>query len=448
MENNIGFRSTLAIGFMLFALFFGAGNLVFPAMLGQSAGERLWEANLGFLATGVGLPILGTLALGYSGAKDLLALASRAHPWFGLCYTTALYLSIGPLFALPRTGSVSYEIGLKPFVGAPYESTALALFTILFFGVTLLFSLRPAKVVELVGNLLTPALLGLIALLAAAAVAFPLGPPQEAAGEYASHPFFSGFQEGYLTMDTLAAFVFGIIVIEAVRARGAVDRKRILLVCLRAATISAILLAVIYSALAYIGAGSVYAFGPLGNGGEVLLRTANHYFGAFGGAVLGIIVLLACLTTSIGLTIACGTYFHRLVPAMPYPWVCIALCAVSAVTANAGLAQIISFSIPVLTILYPLAIAIIGLTFLHDRFRGKRSVYAGCFLATFLVSLVSGLADTPLRLGRADDWLGESLPLYDIGLGWVIPACVGALLGLLWPNAGHAGRATAPEEGR
>ncbi|TLS51922.1 branched-chain amino acid transport system II carrier protein [Paenibacillus antri] len=434
MNDNIRFKDTVTIGFMLFALFFGAGNLVFPAMLGQQAGDQYGFANLGFLITGVGLPILGTLAFGFSGSKDLLDLTSRVHPWFGIGFTTMLYLTIGPLFAMPRTGSVSYEIGLKPFIGAQHDPLLAAAFTIIFFGVTLLFSLRPAKIIDIVGKGLTPALIILIALLAFAAVAAPLGPPQQPLGDYSAHAFFNGFQEGYLTMDTLAALVFGILVIDAIRAKGAVRRRHTLLVCFQASAISAAILGLIYTALAFIGAGSVSAFGRLGNGGEVLQRTADYYFGTFGGAVLGVIVLLACLTTSIGLATSCSSYFHTLFPKMSYRRICVILTAASALIANAGLEKLISFSVPVLTILYPLAIALILLTFAHDRFQGKRSVYGWCLLLTFIVSLVSGLAGTPLRIEWLHVWFTQSLPLYDIGLGWVLPACAGALLGLLWPK--------------
>jgi len=441
MDTRIPMRETIIIGFMLFALFFGAGNLVFPAMLGQQAGDQYWLANLGFLTTGVGLPIVATLAFGFSGSKSLLELASRVHPWFGLCYTAVLYLTIGPLFAMPRTGTVSYEIGLKPYIPPQYEAWGLAAFSGLFFGVTLLFSLNPAKIIEIVGKLLTPALLLLIAVLSIAALASPLGSPQAPIGDFGTQAFFIGFREGYLTMDTLAAFVFGILVIDVIQAKGANRRRTMLTVCLQAALVSAILLAAIYTALTYLGASSVAGFGLLRNGGEVLQLATSHYFGAFGGLVLGVIVLLACLTTSIGLATSCSSFFHTLFPNMSYKRICIFLCAVSALIANAGLEKLISFSVPVLTILYPLAIALIFLTFLHGFFRGRRGVYAGCLTLTFLVSLVSGLAGTPLRLERADALFSQTLPFYDIGLGWFLPACAGALLGYWLPWGGRAQRA-------
>jgi LIVCS family branched-chain amino acid:cation transporter len=433
-QQTIRFKDTITIGLMLFALFFGAGNLVFPPMLGQNAGDQIWLANLGFLMTGVGLPLLATLAFGFSGSKDLLSLTSRVHPWFAVCYTTLLYLSIGPLFALPRTGSVSFEIGLKPYFPAEYQHVGLAVFTVLFFGVTLIFSLNPAKMVDIVGKMLTPALIAFIALLAAASFAAPMGDPVQPAGDYGSRAFSNGFQEGYLTMDALAAFVFGIIVIEAIRAKGGEGRKSMLLVCFQAALIAAAILAAIYSSLAYIGATSVSSLGHLENGGQVLNQVSSHYFGTFGGLVLGIIVLLACLTTSIGLTTSCSSYFHKLLPGISYRNFCIILCVVSGLAANVGLNALIQFSAPVLTILYPLAIVLVILTFLHHVFGGKRSVYVISLLPTFLISLVDGLSGTALELEGLHRLFSETIPFFESGLGWLLPAFAGALIGSLLPQ--------------
>ncbi|MCU6713197.1 branched-chain amino acid transport system II carrier protein [Paenibacillus sp. J5C_2022] len=431
--HRMPFSNTLTIGLMLFALFFGAGNLVFPAMMGQFAGNQLWQANLGFLITGVGLPLLGTLALGFSGMKNLLALTSRVHPWFAFGYTMLLYLTIGPLFAMPRTGSISYEIGFKPYIGSEHGPLAMAVFTVFFFGVTLLFSINPARMVDIVGKILTPILITCITLLAIASFAMPLGEPQQPEAGFTSQAFFRGFQEGYLTMDALAALVFGILVINAIRAKGVIERKSILTVCLQATLIAASMLAVIYTSLTYIGAISVSTFGILANGGEVLNLVTSHYFGTFGGIVLGIIVLLACLTTSIGLTTACSSYFQTIIPGMSYKQLCIVLSVVSALLANIGLEQLIHFSVPVLSILYPLAIVLILLTFMHHLFKGKRAVYGISLLLTFLVSLVDGLNDTPLGIEQLSGFFNRFLPLYDIGLGWLIPACAGALIGLLLP---------------
>ena len=151
MASRNSFSFVVSVGFMLFALFFGAGNLIFPVMLGQMAGENVWAANAGFIVTGVGLPVLGVLALGFSGKSDLQSLASRVHPIYGILFTCALYLSIGPLFAIPRTATVSYEIGIKPFFGENAGFLPLVIFSIIFFAITLFFSLKSSKLVDIVG---------------------------------------------------------------------------------------------------------------------------------------------------------------------------------------------------------------------------------------------------------------------------------------------------------
>ena len=286
--------NTLAIGFMLFALFFGAGNLIFPVMMGQLSGTNSWEANLGFVVTGVGLPLLGVLAFGFSGKSDLQSLASRVHPIFGVVFTVALYLAIGPLFAIPRTGSVSYETGIKPLLGGTDSSIPLLIFTIIFFAVTCFFSLNASRIVDIVGKVLTPLLLIFIGVLIVTAFTKPMGEFQAPTTNYESYSFFTGFQEGYLTMDTLASFVFGIIVINAVRERGAKTKKEVMVSTAKAGLIAAALLAIIYTALTYMGASSVEELGYLENGGAVLSGIANYYFGSYGGVLLGLIVIAAC----------------------------------------------------------------------------------------------------------------------------------------------------------
>jgi len=434
MTKHISWNDTVIIGFMLFALFFGAGNLVFPPMLGQSAGSNVWAANTGFLITGVGLPLLCVIAFGFSGTKDFLSLTSRVHPLFGVVYTTALYLTIGPLFAMPRTGSVSFEIGIRPHTPPDAESAVLLAFTILYFGVNCLISCYPTRIVNIVGKLLTPCLIAFLAILAIAAMAQPLGTFQPPQPGYEKGAFFYGIQEGYLTMDALAAFVFGIIVVDAIRSKGAATKGMIMKTCLMAGAVSSALLASIYTFLAYIGASVPSVFGYLENGGVILAQVTHHYFGAFGGILLGGIVILACLTTSIGLTTSCSAYLHSLFPAVSYRAFAIGLSVFSTVLANFGLNELISFSVPVLKLLYPLAVMLIVLTFTHPLFHGDRFVYAGGLALTFIVSLVQLLGSMEVPIFGLHEAFLDFLPLYAQGLGWIVPALIGSVAG--WAAAG------------
>ncbi len=425
-----GKSSTWAIGFMLFALFFGAGNLIFPVLMGQISGGNIWPATIGFIVTGVGLPLLGIIALGVSGKSDLYTMAKRVHPIFALIFTTTLYLAIGPLFAIPRTGSVSFEVAINPLIGNQTSAWPLLIFSIIFFAVTCILSLNPGKIVDIVGKVLTPLLLAVIVLLIGAAIVNPIGDLSSASGKYIENPFFSGFQEGYLTMDALASFVFGIIVINAVKERGASNRKEIMKSTMKSGVIAAVLLGAIYAGLAYVGATSLDMVGVQDNGGAILTAVSNHYFGSFGGLLLGLIVIAACLTTSIGLVTACGAYFNKLMPRLSYRnWV-IVLSIFSAAVANVGLSQLIAISVPVLTAIYPLAICLIFLTFLHNSFNGRPEVYIISLGFTFIVSLFDGLNAAGLGV-ESINRIFSHLPLYSVGLGWLIPSIAGAFLGLI-----------------
>ncbi|WHY56228.1 branched-chain amino acid transport system II carrier protein [Peribacillus simplex] len=421
----------IVTGLMLFALFFGAGNLIFPAMLGQSAGTNLWSASLGFIITGVGLPFITILAFGFSGKNDVQSLASRAHPLFGIIFTVVLYLSLGPLFALPRTGSVSYEIGIKPFLSNDVGFLPLLIFTIIYFGIACLLSINPSKMLDIVGKILTPLLLIFIGILIVVAIINPMGEIQSPVADYSDNSFFKGFKEGYLTMDTLAGFAFGIIVINAIKDKGITSRKEVLGFCMKAGLIAATLLVIVYASITYVGATSVEKLGQLGNGGDVLAQASNHFFGSAGAVLLGLIVIAACLTTSIGLITACATYFNKILPAVSYKSYVVIFSVFSAAVANVGLTKLISITVPVLTALYPVAIVLIVLTFFHSFFKGKSEVYLGSLLLTAIISIMDGIVASGIKMEAVSDFFTQYLPLYSVGVGWVIPAIIGGVLGYM-----------------
>ncbi|MDM5312129.1 branched-chain amino acid transport system II carrier protein [Peribacillus frigoritolerans] len=431
MSQKAPLSFVIVTGLMLFALFFGAGNLIFPAMLGQSAGTNLWSASLGFIITGVGLPFITILAFGFSGKNDVQSLASRAHPLFGIIFTVVLYLSLGPLFALPRTGSVSYEIGIKPFLSNDVGFLPLLIFTIIYFGVACLLSINPSKMLDIVGKILTPLLLIFIGILIVVAIINPMGEIQSPVADYSDNSFFKGFKEGYLTMDTLAGFAFGIIVINAIKDRGITSRKEVLGFCLKAGLIAATLLVIVYASITYVGATSVEKLGQLGNGGDVLAQASNHFFGPAGAVLLGLIVIAACLTTSIGLITACATYFNKILPSVSYKSYVVIFSVFSAAVANVGLTKLISITVPVLTALYPVAIVLIVLTFFHSLFKGKSEVYLGSLLLTAIISVMDGIVASGIKLDAVSDLFTQYLPLYSVGVGWVIPAIIGGVLGYM-----------------
>lgn len=431
-NDNLSTRAYLAIGMMLFALFFGAGNLIFPAALGQQAGSNVGWALLGFVLTGVGLPLLGVAAMGYSSCKDVEELASRVHPIYGLLYTISLYLSIGPMFATPRTGTVAYEIAIKPFTEG-LSMNMEPIFLALFFGVSLWLSISPQKLVNRIGNILTPALLLVILLLIVKSFITPLGGyavPQPTYGD-ASKAVLQGFLDGYNTMDALASVVFAILVIDFVRLSGATSRAVVTKTVMEVGAIAVALLGIVYVFIANIGATSVERFGLFDTGAPVLSVSANYLFGDFGQIILAIIVLLACLSTSIGLITSCGTYFHKLTPKISYKLYVVIFSVAAFGLSMFGLKTIISAAIPVLMLLYPLTIVIILLALVNNMFGGRRCVYAWTMAFTMISALMTGLETAGIAPVALEQLFTQYIPFQAAGMGWVSFAVLGFVVGLI-----------------
>ncbi|KON86734.1 branched-chain amino acid transporter [Sporosarcina globispora] len=429
MENKtLAPKQIFAVGLMLFALFFGAGNMIFPPFLGQAAGTNVWTAIIGFLITGVGLPLLGIIAIAKNG--DLQTIASRVHPLYGIIFSIIMYLAIGPFFGIPRTGTVAYEIGITPFLSETASKSAFSLlaYTFVFFGITAWLSLNPSKLVNRIGNIFTPALLIILAVLVIKSIITPMGELKAPMGAYAEQPFFKGFIEGYLTMDTIAALVFGIIVIGSIQGMGVKNKQSLMKICITAGLIAAAGLAAVYLSLAYIGASSMEALGKLDNGGAILSAASYYLFGSAGAVILALAITVACLTTSVGLVSACAQYFHKLLPKVPYKTIVIIISLFSMVVSNIGLTQLIQLSLPILIIIYPLAIVLILLSFMHNAFKGYSGVYIGALIPTGLISFVDGLKTAGMDVSSITDSL-QFLPFFNEGIGWIVPAIAGAVIG-------------------
>lgn len=431
-QENLSKRAYLAIGMMLFALFFGAGNLIFPAALGQHAGSNVGWALAGFVITGVGLPLLGVMAMGYSGCKDVEELAGRVHPMYGLIYTVALYLSIGPMFATPRTGTVAYEIAIKPFT-AGMNMDVQPIFLAIFFAISLWLSISPQKLVNRIGNILTPALLLVILLLIVKSFITPIGGyavPQEAYGTTGT-AILQGFLDGYNTMDALASVVFAILVVDFVRLSGASSRAVITKTVMEVGAIAVALLGVVYIFIANIGATSVERFGLFETGAPVLTASADYLFGAVGQSILAVIVLLACLSTSIGLITSCSTYFHKLYSKISYKVFVVIFSLAAFLLGLFGLKTIISAAIPVLMLLYPLTIVIILLALADNLFSGSRYVYKWTIGLTMISALMSGLETAGWAPDAIESLFVQYIPFQGIGMGWVSFAVLGFIIGLI-----------------
>ncbi len=427
----------LTIGLMLFALFLGAGNLIFPPYLGQLAGEQLAPAIIGFLLTGVGLPLLGILAIAKAGG-DLQSIAGRVHPVFGIIFTMVVYLAIGPFFGIPRTATVAFEIGTAPFLTAQMASSfwSLFLFTIIFFVITVLFALNPTKLVDRIGKILTPILIVVIGFLAVKSFLTPMGPIGAPVGNYDTEAFFESFLQGYLTMDAIAALVFGIVIIQSIRAKGVEDKNTILKTTAYAGFIAAAGLSLVYLSLSYIGATSVEAIGMQDNGGEVIALASRVLYGEIGGIILAAAITFACLTTSIGLVSATSQFFNKIFPQLPYLAYVFIFAGFSAIIANVGLTQLIAISLPVLLAIYPLAIVLVILSFFDHSFYQKSYVYIIPLVLTGIISVVDALKSSGFEFDAITE-LFSYLPFYEQGIGWLVPAVIGTLIGIIIARATH-----------
>lgn len=415
----------LALGFMTFALFLGAGNIIFPPSAGLSAGENIAAAAIGFLLTGVGLPLLTVVALARVGG-GMPMLTTPLGRWPGIALAVAVYLAIGPLFATPRTAVASFEIGMQPFVGD--SAMALFVYTLAYFAAVLFLSLNPGRLVDRIGKYITPVLIVALIVLGGAAVFAPAGEVGEASGAYRSEPLVQGFLQGYLTMDALGALVFGIVIANAVRARGISDDGLITRYCVIAGIIAAVALSLVYLSLFYLGATSRELAAGAENGGQILTAYVNQTFGTSGSLLLAVVIILACLTTGVGLLTACGEFFSDLLK-IPYRAVVIVLALFSLAVSNQGLTQLISVSIPVLVGLYPLAIVLVALSLANRLWLSQSRVFIPVMAVTLVFGIVDGMGAAgwedrvPAAFGR--------LPLAAQSLGWLVPVLVTLMMACL-----------------
>ncbi|HIG0360728.1 branched-chain amino acid transport system II carrier protein [Clostridium sporogenes] len=429
-KENLSKKDLLLVGLMLFSLFFGAGNLIFPPFLGQAAGGKTYLAMATFFITTVGFPILGVVAVAKSGG--LTNLAKRVNAVFAVIFTVLIYLSIGPCLGIPRAGSLPFEMVVAPYLPASVSKTlALLLYTFTFFMVAYWLSLSPAKLVDRMGKVLTPSLLILILVIFLGSLFKPLGGYGQATGEYITSPLVKGFLDGYLTMDTIAALNFGIVIALAIKSRGVKDEKVVVSASIKAGVIAGILLILIYSMLAHLGASSGGRFDATENGAQTLTNVSTYIFGKPGAVLLAVVFTLACLTTSVGLITSCSQYFQTLNNKISYKsWVRI-LCISSMILANMGLTKILSISVPILNAIYPISIMLIVLAMLDNLFKESSIVYGLTILFTGVVSIVDALGQVGIKLGVVTH-VCSSLPLYGKGLGWVTPAVFGMVLGFIF----------------
>ena len=418
-EKNDLTRNMLIIGFMMFSTFFGAGNLIFPPYLGMVSGEQWHIGFLGFLIGDVTLAILAIIATcRFEDANK--GVLTRGGKVFAILVSSAMVLCVGPFVCIPRTASTTFEISIQPFF--PHFNTVL--FSIIFFILVMFLTIRPTKVVDIVGKFLTPALLIVLALMIVKGILTPLG---DAAPSKIDTVFAEGLVQGYQTFDAMGGTVVAILVMATIIEKGYGEKKARVHIAIRSGIIAGLGLLLVYGGLCYLGSTVSMMYGADIAQTTLLVNITNALFGTTGQALLGAIVILACLTTAIGLTSSVAQYFSPLTKGkLKYEVVVVAVCVFSAVTSNFGVAAIVGFSVPILTLLYPAVVTMIVLSTFTDQIKNDNIYKVAGYGA-----LVIGLIDI------IDDAIGvpfmQLLPLAKFGFSWVTPVVVLGIIGALIP---------------
>ncbi len=424
-------KDTIVVGLALFAMFFGAGNIIFPPTLGNLSGDRWLPSMIGFMLTGIGFPVIGVIATAKAGGH-IEDLADRVGKVFSKILGTLIMLSIGPLLAIPRTAATTYEIGLRKL---PINISP-AVGSIIFFGIVLYFVLTPSKMIDRIGGVLTPILIVMLTSILIKSFITPIGVPVDTG---AINTFRMGFEEGYQTMDALGSIILTIIVIEGIKSKGYLEHGTILNMTIVAGLVSALGLAIVYGGFVYVGATTSSIAGSDMTRIELLAFIANSLWGSFGSIILGFAVALACLTTAIGLTATVGAFFSKLTNyKLSYKLAVIIISVFSAVMATIGVDAIVSIAVPILVTIYPMTLVLIVMS-LFDRYL-TRSAYLGAVCASFFVGAVQGISYiVPKTAAILNSVFGHSassmftrifsglnsfvnlLPFADLGFAWLTP---------------------------
>ncbi len=436
-------RQMVLVSFMLFSLFFGAGNLIFPPFLGQMAGQHMPLALLGFLITAVVLPVLGVVAVAEFDGLDKLA--RRVGPRFALVFTVVIYLSIGPGLGIPRAASVPFEMAIAPYMPKSASfGLYMLLYSLVFFLIAGWLALTPTKLVERIGKFLTPSLLTLLVLLFFSFLLLGRTQVAPAQGVYQESALVQGFLEGYNTMDAIAALNFGLVIATTLRTFKISEKKAVMHYTVRAGLAAGSILALVYAMLSIMGMGSSGVYELQENGAWTLRCIVRQLFGEAGAVLLAAIFTLACLTTCVGLITSISQFFSGLTNRLSYRQWVLGITLFSFVVCNQGLGTILSISVPVLNAVYPVAIVLIVLGLCDKWLKNSPLVYPLTVGVVSVVSVVYSLFKLQIPMGVVGQ-LFALLPFYDLGMGWVCAALAAVGIGLVVGRF-HGPRQAAAQE--
>ena len=409
---------SIVVGFALFAMFFGAGNVVFPPHLGMHAGEQWANAFLFYFIADIGLALVAMFAILHAGGADNIT--GRIGHVASKVLMCAVILCIGPMVAIPRTAATTLEMSVTPF----FSGMSPVVFSIIFFAVILLLSIKQSAVIDIVGKILTPALLiGLLVLIVKGFVS-PIGDIVDT-GVSASEVTVNGIKSGYQTMDVLAAMAFGIIILSSADEKGYTDSKSAAKMIGIAAALSGVLLLIVYFGLTYLGATASTVFPTDISRANLVIGIVELLLGKAGLIIFAIVIALACITTAVALVSSAASFFAKLAnDKISYGVFVVVICVSSAVISNLGLDKIIAIATPVLDIVYPPMLVLILLSWFGDKLH--KSVYVSSVAGSLIASVLATASLYGMNVPVID-----SLPLASLGLGWLTPAAVFGLVAYL-----------------
>ena len=421
---KIRVKDVFVVGSALFAMFFGAGNLIFPPYLGVVSGSKWWITFLGFLFADACLSLLVIISLTkFNGEMD--ALFDIVGKRFSKIMGSVIVICIGPLIAVPRTAATTYEVAILPTIGSGFNRI---IFSVMFFAIVLALTIKPSKVVDIVGQYLTPVLLISLAILIIKGSISPLG---EISNRVLIEGglFSRGIKEGYQTLDSLGAFVFASIIIASLVDRGYKDEKIKIRAAITAGVVTVIGMLLVYGGLAYLGATVSSKYGADIDSTALLVAITHGLMGNAGKILLAIMITLACLTTAIGVTSSCGLFFSRLSKnKFSYEKVVLIVCILSAIVSNLGVTQILKFALPILLVVYPVALTLVILGLFSKKIKDRlvfRIATATSLIFNFIV-VVSGLVGNKTVID-----LVSKLPFANLGFEWVVPVFISVVIGLI-----------------
>lgn len=415
----------ITIGFALFAMFFGAGNLLLPPFIGLQVSDSWLWTTLGFMITAIIIPFLGIIAVVVSG-NTFTDLGKRVHKHIGTILGVIIMLGIGPLIAIPRTAATTYEIGFLPL----FPSFSPILASVIFFIITGLLSISSSKVVDLIGNYLTPFLILILFSLIIVGLLSPNRPPF--IDRFTNiDAFVLGFEEGYQTLDVLASVIFAGIIISAAKMKGYQTAKQKSEIVIASGLLAAFFLLFIYGGLVYLGAISENEWSENTKRAPLLLHIAKTHLGAYGTLAMALCIALACLTTAVALTSAVGSFFNKLSNnKIGYKTVIVICCVISCVLSITGVDNIIEYAYPFLAFVYPIVITLVIYIVFLGKFIKQSNPYLGAVFGTFLISVVGLLANFGIQIDSVDHFIG-TIPLASYDLAWIVPSIVFFIIFLL-----------------